>query len=394
MTVRHTTMPAGHRRALLGHTALCGVLSIGAFGLIPGHSAADPVGTKVVSGDVKITVTDKHTEYKQTTPTAILTHEKFNIKVDESVHFDQPNKSSLAVNRVVGKDVPTTISGKLTATGNVWVLNPSGIAVSKGAEINVNGLIATTAGVSNKDILDGTKTFTGAPDGSKITNDGLIKGGDGSVVLVAPVVENNGTITTEGSDVALGAGSGFTVDMDGDGLTRFEVTPGKDVSITANGEIKAEGGAVYMSAESAEVVRESIVSVGGKIEATRIENRGGEIVISAGNGKVEISGKVDASQTEGAGGKVAVTGDTVEITETASLDVSGATDGGKVHVGGAYKGKPIESRVVRSAAAPADAPLPTAKVSIVRRGATIKANAGEHGNGGEAVVWADDATVF
>ena len=261
---------ARQKRVLLGQSALCGALSFAALGLIPGQSGADPTGTTVVHGDVTILKQGKYTEFRQTTGTAILTHESFDIRADESVHFNQPTTRSLAVNRVIGKDLPTDISGKLTATGNVWVINPSGIAISRGAEVNVNGLIATTADISNEDILSGNKTFTGAPDGSKITNDGTIRGGDGSIVLVAPKVENTGTIATNGSDVALGAGSGFTVDMDGDGLTRFEVTPGSGVKITANGDIKADGGAVYMSAESKDTVREAIVSVGGKVEATRV----------------------------------------------------------------------------------------------------------------------------
>ena len=50
-----------------------------------------------------------------------------------------------------------------------------------------------------------------------------------------------------------------------------DITPDRSGHITANGQIRAEGGAVYMSAESKDTVREAIVSVGGKIptKATR-----------------------------------------------------------------------------------------------------------------------------
>lgn len=380
------------RTVMRGQTALGSVLSLAAFGA--GSAYAGPVGTTVISGDVSITTSGTSTVYNQTTNTAILNHDSFNIEQNESVHFEQPTTNSLAVNRVIGNDLPTTISGKLTATGNVWVINPSGIAVSKGAEVNVNGLIATTANISDQNILSGNRTFTGAPEGSTITNAGTISGGDGSIVIVAPVVKNTGTITASGSDVAMGAGSGFAVDFDGDGLTRFEVTPGKNVEIATSGEIKAEGGAVYISAESADAVKEAVVSVGGKVEATRAEERGGVIYISSGNGETEVSGTVDASQSSGKGGKIIVTGDAVTLTETAALDVSGPSGGGTVHVGGAYQGAAVESPVLKSAAAPDSAPLPTSKLTYVARGATIKANATESGDGGEAVVWSDGDTLF
>ena len=395
------------RGVLLGQSALCGALSLAAFGVIPGPAVADPTGTKVISGDVSVTRSGTHTEFRQNTPTAILNHNSFDIDANESVHFDQPTIHALAVNRIVGKDLPTTIAGKLTATGNVWVINPSGIAISNGATINVNGLIATTADIADDKILSGDRTFSGAPEGSMIVNEGFITGGTGSVVLVAPKVENRGTILSRGSDVAIGAGSGFTVDMDGDGLTRFEVTPGKDVNIATTGTIRAEGGAVYMSAESQDAVRGAIVSVGGKVEATRVEEKGGVIYIHAGNGKAELSGTVDASQTTGRGGKIVVTGGEVALSKTARLDASGATDGGSIQVGGAARGGKIISPVLLSAessvpestaagttTAPEDAPLPTARRVTVEEGSIVRANAGENGDGGSIVFWATDSTLF
>ncbi|MEL7467502.1 MAG: filamentous hemagglutinin N-terminal domain-containing protein, partial [Pseudomonadota bacterium] len=390
------------RSRLLGRTALCGAISIGAlFGQPPREAEAGPQGTVVTHGNVKIQKSGTHTNFKQSSNTAILNHSSFDITVNESVNFQQPSKSALAVNRVVGSDLSTKISGKLTATGNVWVLNPSGVAISNTARINVNGLIATSARISDQDILSGRASgdysFTEAPDGSAIINDGTISAGDGHVVLVAPVVENTGTITTKGSEIALGAGSGFRIDMDLDGLTQFEVQPGNGVSLTNSGRISAEGGAVYLSAAAAGAVESAVVSIGGEVEATRIENRGGKIVISGGeHGVTEISGKIDASQIEGAGGKIAITGELIDIQETAVIDVSGATDGGKIEIGGGFQGRAVESPVVRhaSATAPEGAPLPVAKRTLVREGARFFADAGASGDGGEVIIWSDEFTYF
>ncbi|MEO1494839.1 MAG: filamentous hemagglutinin N-terminal domain-containing protein, partial [Pseudomonadota bacterium] len=384
------------RARLLGKTALCGAVSLGVlFGASNRHAEAGPEGTKVTHGKVSIQKSGTHTEFTQSTNKAILTHKSFDIKANESVNFAQPSKNALAVNRVIGKDLPTNIAGQLTANGNVWVINPSGVAISSTAQVNVNGLIATTASISDQDILSGRTSFAGAPDGSAVTIAGEINAGDGSVVLVAPVVENTGTITTQGSDIALGAGSGFTVDFEGDGLTRFEVTPASGVSLTNTGTLSAQGGAAYISAESADDVQTSVVSIGGRVEATRIEDKGGVIVISGGdNGVTEITGEIDASQTTGDGGSVAVTGDKVAIRETARIDASGAESGGKIEIGGGFQGAAIESPVVRRVSAPSSAPVPTAKRTLVEAGAVITANAGETGDGGEVIVWADEITSF
>ncbi|HET7410955.1 MAG TPA: filamentous hemagglutinin N-terminal domain-containing protein, partial [Paracoccaceae bacterium] len=275
--------PARFRTYLLGRTALCGALTLViAAGIAPRAAQAGPEGTVVVGGAVDIAKSGTHTEFTQATQTAILNHDSFDIRANESVNFAQPNSYALAVNRIIGSDLPTSIAGKLTANGNVWVLNPSGVAIHGTAQVNVGGLIATSASIADEAIMAGERSFAGAPDGSAVTNAGSITAGEGSVVLVAPVVENTGTITANGSDVALGAGSGFTVDFAGDGLTRFQVTPGEGVSLTNTGTISARGGAAYLSAASAEAVRSSVVSIGGRVEATRIEERGGTIVITGG----------------------------------------------------------------------------------------------------------------
>ena len=204
---------ARFRSFLLGRTAICSALSLGiATGIAPRAAKAGPQDTVVVGGAVDILQSGTHTEFTQHTQTAILNHSSFDIKANESVNFSQPNAGSLAVNRIVGTDLPTSIAGRLTANGNVWVLNPSGVAVQGTAQVNVGGLVATTASISDEAIMAGQRSFAGAPDGSAVTNAGSITAGGGSVVLVAPVVANTGTITAEGSAMwRLLAGSGFNL---------------------------------------------------------------------------------------------------------------------------------------------------------------------------------------
>ena len=94
------------RSALLSRTALCGALSIGMGAALSIRGAeAGPQGTQVVGGSANVQVQGTHTEITQHTPTAILTHQSFNIQQNESVNFAQPSAGSLAVNKVIGQNV-------------------------------------------------------------------------------------------------------------------------------------------------------------------------------------------------------------------------------------------------------------------------------------------------
>jgi filamentous hemagglutinin family protein len=382
------------RGMLLGRTALCGVLSLGVVAAFAARPArAEPAGGTVVQGGAAIQTTGSHTEITQTTQQTLITWQDFSIGSAESVNFAQPNTKSVALNKVL-TNIPSDIQGQLTANGQVWIINPNGVFVGAGATVNVGGLVATTADLVEQDWDAGKYTFTGAPAGSQVDIAGAVNATDGSIVLVAPLVNASGSLTAAG-DVALGAGSGFAVDFHGDGLTRFAVDAAAGARLDVSGTISAQGGAAYLVGAASDAVEDAVVSIGGQVEAIRIEDRGGVIVISGGEtGVTEISGTVDASQAEGAGGSVTITGGRIALTGTAVVDASGATDGGTVEIGGGFQGAALASDVVAFSAAPAESPLPTAKRTYVAEGALIAANAGTEGDGGTVIVWSDEITAF
>jgi len=75
------------------------------------------------------------------------------------------------------------------------------------------------------------------------------------------------------------------------------------------------------------------------------------------------------------GGTVQVLGNQVTLQNTASIDVSGLSDGGTVLVGGDYQGQGT---------------IPTAGRTTVAPGVTIRADAGDWGQGGQIIIWADE----
>ncbi len=65
------------------------------------------------------------------------------------------------LNRVTG-NTPSTIAGSLTANGQVYLVNPNGIAITTSGMVNTGGgFVASTLGISDADFQSGKRTFTG-----------------------------------------------------------------------------------------------------------------------------------------------------------------------------------------------------------------------------------------
>src|SRR5436305_7423047 len=112
-------------------------------------AAANPQGGQVVGGAATIAQpTANLTQVNQSSGTAIINWQSFNIKSGETTKFVQPSTSALAINRVTGAD-PSVIAGQLQANGRIALINQSGVFFSQGSQVNVNSLIVTTSDIKN-----------------------------------------------------------------------------------------------------------------------------------------------------------------------------------------------------------------------------------------------------
>src|SRR5580704_2436860 len=205
-----------------GRRGLDAALYATVFGLaltIQARAAGVPTGPSVVAGQASVSSPSAtSTVVTQTTEKAIINWQSFSISSGSSVQFVQPNSSAIALNRVVGPSA-SEIFGDLTANGQVWIINGNGILFGHGSQINVGGLIATTADIQNGDFLSGNYNFSSAsanPNAS-VVNEGTIRAADGgSVTLAGPTVSNQGLISANLGSVVLGGAQTFTVDFTGD----------------------------------------------------------------------------------------------------------------------------------------------------------------------------------
>src|SRR5579885_1525034 len=213
------------RDLLLTTTALVAALAGGSKGAAAGSSPATSglSGFNVVSGGATLsTPSPTKSVITQSTGKAIITWSAFSIPKGSTVQFVQPGRSSIALNRVTGGSV-SNILGDLIANGQIWLINPAGVFIGRGANVDVAGLIATTADIQNNDFLSGNYKFgigSSNPNAS-IVNQGTIRTTNGSAVLAGAQVTNQGLIAAQLGTVVLGGAKTFAVDFQGDKLLSF-----------------------------------------------------------------------------------------------------------------------------------------------------------------------------
>ena len=404
------------RSVLLAATALL------ALGVAP--VAAGPEGGSVVGGAATIQGQGGPAVIvNQSTPSAIINWNTFNIRANESVRFNQPSASSVALNRVTGGLGPSEIMGTLTANGRVFIINRDGILFGPGSVVNTAGFLATTNDIKNADFMAGRYNFNipGRPDASIVNQGRITATSGGFAALVAPGVRNSGTITATLGTVALASGNSFTLDMYGDKLITLavgdsiankviDVATGRPlkslVSNTKSGTLSANGGRVELTAAAARAVVDSVINTKGVIRADSIGRHNGMIVLNAATGgskpagapaqTIKLAGTISAAGRHRGttGGTIVVSGEHIKLAN-AKIDASGRRGGGKVLIGGDWGGgHPDLSLVTNASAKLENFTIATATTVSVDAKTTINASATGRGNGGKVVLWSDSQTTF
>src|SRR5215470_910825 len=387
-----------------------------------GSAAAGPNGAVVVGGSASVSGQGSaNVTINQWSNSAIINWNTFNIGTGERTQFNQPNSSSVVLNRVTGGLGPSMIDGMLTANGKVFIVNRDGMLFGAGAVVNTAGFLATTSDIKNSDFMAGRYNFNipGRPDASIVNHGTITATNSGFAALVAPGVRNTGTITATMGTVTLASGNSFTLDFYGDKLITLEVGDAiggqvRDVqtglplkSLVENaGKLSGNGGRVELTAAAARQVVDSVINNKGVVEANAIGQQGGTIRLSAATADtkgagapkqtVKVSGTLSAAGKDKgqSGGKVVVTGEDIQVTG-ARIDVSGPAGGGTALIGGDWGGgNPDKSLVSHARAKLENEKIANASTVTIDSASVIDASATQNGNAGKVVVWSDVATSF
>lgn len=201
--------------------------------LIPPSVNALPVVREVIRNATLSQISGNELVVHQTSDKAVIDWESFDIGANAHTRFDQQGHAAWSVLNRIHDSNPSQIYGKLTADGNVYLINSNGFLFSQGASINVHGLVASALNISVPDFDAGLNVFSSHdstadtdPD-ALIVNHGLIKTDNaGSVILLAPHVVNTGTIESPLGRIVLGAGTVANTDPNDQGnlATTAEIT--------------------------------------------------------------------------------------------------------------------------------------------------------------------------
>lgn len=194
-----------------------------AFTTLPHMQAyAGPSGGTIVGGSGSITQGENTTLVEQYSDRLAIDWRDFNVGKGERVTFQQPSSSSTALNRIFDQN-PSQIFGAIEANGRIYLMNPNGLIIGESARIDVASLVAGSLTMNLDDFMLGNDQFD-IGEGSVI-NQGVIQAAiGGSVNLVGGIVKNEGIIIARAGQVNLASGRKLTLDFDGDGLMRFEVS--------------------------------------------------------------------------------------------------------------------------------------------------------------------------
>ena len=292
-----------------------------ALAFLSSSAWAAPVGGTVAAGKATISQSNGQTLIQQSSAKAILDWKQFNIGAQEVVKFAQPNRNSVALNRIQGGS-PSRIDGQLLANGQVFLVNPQGVLFGKNASVDVGGLVASTLSMDAADFLSGKYIWRGNGNGI-IGNEGLIRSDSGYVALLGAQVKNSGQIIANKGSVALATGQEMTLDISGDGLLNVVVQKGVAEALVANsGLIQADGGQVLLTTHAAQTAVNSVVNNSGVIRAQTLTERNGKIILLADmtSGTAQVSGSFDASAPNGGnGGFIETSGARVRIDPLARI---------------------------------------------------------------------------
>lgn len=262
------------------------ILFVGALSLtIHTFCFANPQEPVVMSGAVQFEQTDASKLSVTASDKAVIHWKEFSIGANEITQFIQPDSHATVLNRVTG-ELSSELLGTLQGTGRIFLINPRGILIGKDAIVDTAHFIASSLDLSDHDFLvQDDLLFKGMT--GQILNLGTINAWDGDVLLLAPCVENKGSITAPRGTVALGAAAEILLKPGGQ--ERIYIQPQLERSnalVVTSGEIsalqvelKAEGNPYSFA-----------IKQSGKIEATSIEEKQGRILLVSNKGGVHSAG--------------------------------------------------------------------------------------------------------
>ncbi|MEI7515823.1 MAG: autotransporter-associated beta strand repeat-containing protein, partial [Betaproteobacteria bacterium] len=299
-----------------------------------------PVGGQVAAGSVSIRQNQGVMDILQTSQRAAVNWQSFDVGSAAKVNFNQPQASSVILNRVLGS-TPSQIFGQINANGQVFLSNPNGVYFAPGSSVDVGALAATTHKISDADFMAGNYVLERGGATGSVVNEGTLSAKYGGyIALLAPEVRNRGVVLAKMGTVALAAGERYQLQIGSEGrLSNILITPATMAALVDNGNaVEAPGGLVILSAQAASRLQAGVVKNSGVINATGLVSEGGVVRLVASD-RIEHTGRIAADaapNSAGQGGRIEVITDLSNATGRAEIAGNLSARGGNLGGDGGF----------------------------------------------------------
>ncbi|HEX4917267.1 MAG TPA: filamentous hemagglutinin N-terminal domain-containing protein [Limnobacter sp.] len=289
-----------------------------AFGLPTLENAGGSAGVAVDlinSSSLRIT---------QSNSRAVANWSDFDIAVGESVRIVQPDGQAVLLNRISSQNA-TEILGSLQANGRVFLLNPKGIVFGPNSQVDVGALVASTFALKPGFQGQGNDIELEAlADSGTIMNQGTLLGRE--IALIAPVVENRGTVSVNVGRVHVLAASEVTVNTAAEFMV-FQVEAGHESAVIHQlGQVSSNGGEIILLARSTGSGASSVINLEGIQQANRLTLQGDNVVLSAPSIQVnQTTITADSLAVAGLNATGSLMLNAANTTQTAAITVGGQT---------------------------------------------------------------------
>ena len=286
--------------------------------------SAGPTGGAIINGLAGDSITRPNaatTVINQASQRLAIDWTSFSSALGESIQFNQPNSSAIALNRVTGR-TPSELLGNLTATGQVFVINPNGVLFGQNASVNVGGLLASTLDMKSNSFLDGRQELESGGMGAVVNKGALTASTGGYIVLAGPRVSNEGAIGAVRGNVLMAAGDKVTLTLNGTSLASYTIDRGSLNALVQNsGRISASEGEVTLTASAANDIGRAVINHTGIIEAQNLQGAPGKIkLVGTGETDLLVNGQLSVSGSPSTRGSVVTDAARVNIGEKALIN--------------------------------------------------------------------------
>jgi filamentous hemagglutinin family protein len=328
-------------------------------------SCGPSVPAFVSSGSATAQQSGKTLTVNEHSNSAVLNWYSFNVSADGKVVFQQPNATSVALNRIYQAS-PSSIFGSLSANGQIYLVNPNGFVFGPNSTVNVGGLLASSLNISDAVFSQGILNpalLQNVPPTPALASDGRtsvidaqgnpVLGADGKPIPVQIVVD-------PGAQLSAASGGRLM-------LASQSVQNGGSLSAPDGQVVIAAGAKVYLQASSDPALRGLIVEVdsGGtawnQVTGSLSAPRGNVSMVGLA---VNQDGRVSATTTVAANGSVSlVAADTTAVINSAAGTSMQPQRGGNLELG-PQSSIDIEPELASTATAVVDQPQLQSSVTL------------------------------